>query len=513
MTRRIASSLAIPLILSIASLLTACAAGTGNDNDDDDECDTGTCGVDQTCSDPRYDNGTCDTTLDCAVPDIDCFRTFDDDASAATWFAELEVRAAQAEGRPARNVLAASDPRFPKVRALLDRGWEAMRVQRSVGKLAKRRPALVFVEDETVNAFVFPEDLDKQRASLAVMVHSATLDLQTSDDASLGLMMHELQHAVGLHVIAGIPERIASFYLASPDAEPIGRRQRDDADVREAVTLWRTRAGEIGPFSNAALGGLPTGGDLARVFRTAFGEGVQGNPNGCARASKLFKTLTQALEATIDPISSAPLVSAGFEAQVDQAFAALRDECLDGYPKTFVDVVAQISGATPAQIEASLSPEDKALIANKHIVDALAALAVNRRAAMRTIEQAVETGLGKPWSLVRYFSEEEDADDASVPVLRGAGLDPTGLRTFFLEVLMTPAASAACRDVLATGVVPAYGVDLLDTHHGNCWRTYHVDALAADTAKDKAKPRSRTHLAPQTPYRLPIAPVPTFAVY
>jgi hypothetical protein len=482
--------------------VSACA-----DPGDDDDCTDGKC--DQTCADPQYGDGVCQTELSCAVPDIDCFRTFDDDEAAAAWFAELEPRVAESEGRPARKVLSPDDPRFAPMRALLDRGWDVMKQARPVGDLAKHRPGLVLIEDAEVNAFVMPEDLDQQRASFAVVVHTQTLDTLTSDDATLGLVMHELQHAVGLHVVAGVKERIWTYYLAGPDREPLGKDQQDNPAAREAAEGWRALAAEIGPLSQAPLRGMPTRGLLFRVLRAVFQAGAT-NPDACAHTKQLFTEVNAAVDAATDPVSGAPSLPDAFGDRVDAAFTALRDECLVGFDTTFVQIVAELGGTTPDVIEASLSPEDKALIADKHVVDAIAALTAARRTKMRAIEDAAPAQLSVPWSAMRFYTEEEAADDVTVPVLRGAGLDPEGLGTFFLETLMSPAAADACRPVLASGAVPAYGNDLLDTHHGNCWRTFHVGAVAASNGRSTVRRLGAPHPLRTT---LPIPPVPDYATY
>jgi hypothetical protein len=498
-----------PIYLLIAcTLVTACAA-----EGDDADCSDGKCDVDQSCSDPKYGDGMCQTDLSCAVPDIDCFRTFDTDEAAAAWFADLETTVAQGEGRPARAVIpAANDARFPKMRALLDKGWETMRKQVPVGKLADARPGLVFIEDPTVNAFVMPETLDKQRASFVVMIHSALLETPTSDDATLGLVMHELEHAVGLHVVAGVPERIQQFYFASDDDEPIGADQKDNADVREAVTLWRGLAVEIGPFTNTELAGLPLGGFTQRMLKTVLAAGAQTNPTVCAQAKDQLNGIFIDITNGLDPISSAPHVDASYTTRINAAFAETRDKCLATFTASFVDVAAELAGVTPEMVEAELTAEDKALVTGKHVIDAIAAVVTDRRTKMRTIESAVETQLGSPWTAIRFYSEEENADDTSVVVLRGAGLQPTGLGTFFLDVLMSKPQADACNAVLATYAVPHYGVDLLDTHHSNCWRVYHQTAFADHTARARRFAPLRGQVTPvRSP--MPFAMPKTYAMY
>ena len=503
--------LTIALVLS-SSLLSGCIIA--NDGDDP-SCPVGKCdGVEQSCSDPRYNDGVCNVALDCAVPDIDCFRTFNDDDAGAAWFTDFEARNAVREGRPPRAVLAPTDPRFAKVRALLDRGWEAMRKNRPVGLLGDARPALVFVEDPSVNAFVMPDDLNQKRASLAVMVHTGTLAIDTTEDANLGLMMHELQHAVGLHVIAEVKASFSSYYVASETAEPIGRRQVDDRITREAATAWLGGAAEIGPITNVEVRGMPLGaGALNDVFLSVAKSGVQANPAGCARSVMLLNQISSDVAMATDLVSGAPHLDASMGPRVTAALTALRVECMPNFTMSFVEVLASIAGVPPEQIDAQLTPADRALVTGKHIVDAIALLGEDRRAMMRSIEAGFQTQVGRPWSNLRFFSTEEDADDASVPVLRAAGLEPTGLGTFFLDVFLPRNMSDACKIVLATGAVPSYGVNLADDHHSTCWRVYHLGALAAETAKGHPRRAPAHELVAPRP-RLPITQAPAdLAVY
>ena len=141
----------------------------------------------------------------------------------------------------------------------------------------------------------------------------------------------------------------------------------------------------------------------------------------------------------------------------------------------------------------------------------MAALLGQRDANLRQIEAAFpDTAHGAPWTAVRYFSEEEDADDTSVPVLRAAGLDPAGLATFLQDVLLPPEGTAACKDLLASGAIPPYGIDLEDTHHATCWRVFHVRQLAAG---GRAAPRALTAQPLPPVSRLPIVIPPPIEMH
>jgi hypothetical protein len=485
------------LALLLAAVLPACAIT----DSDDAACVGGKCDGTEggTCTDKRYDNGVCDPMLDCATPDIDCFRTFKTDEEAATWYLDFEAKVAAETGAPPRKVMT-THPDFARVRALLDRGWEAFGANRPVGLLKDRRPALVFVEDPAVNAFVAPS-LDFKSAGFAVMVHTGLVAQSGfSDDAMLGLMMHELQHAVGLHVLPEVKAKFKRFYLAANGSEPIGRTQAEDARVREAATQWLTSAGEIGALANVELGGMPFSGDLNRVLRTVFQSGLDTNAAACMSAQNAINALSIELGGKIDPISGAVVgLDASFKTRVDNAFTLLRTDCLPNFTMSFVEVVASIAGVTPDQIEASLSDEDKQLVRDKHVVEAIRVLGEDRRAKLRAIEADFARQTGVPWTAVRYFSTEEDADDTSVPVLRNAGLAPTGLGDFLANVL--PAEQQAkCRALIDDGKVPPYGADLVDDHHGTCWRVYHIGAYAKHT--DKAAMTARLPVDAPAPKRL-----------
>jgi peptidase M48-like protein len=459
----------------LASCVLASCAVVDGDPDDDP--------VDQTCHDPRYGDGTCNLQLDCAVPDSDCFHTFTTDAEAATWFAGFEAELAAEDGRAPRAILPESDPRFVHARALLDRGWAAFREQRPVGRMAMQRPAMVLLDDPTVNAFVAP-DLVQQKSAFSVQVLTGALAAGATDDELVGVMMHELQHAIGLHLIGDTKQRLLKYYIADP-GEPIGADQADQPAVRALGEAWQAAATEVSFYSAVELGGLPLRGDLDRLFGAVVRAGKQNNPTGCARAIDLLNALRAQLDAT-DPLDGRLTIDlAPIPAQVAAALGALRDECLAGVTESYPELVAELTGQTAAQVDAALAPHDRALVAGKHVIDALAALVADRRATMRAAEAQLATATGHPWSALRYFSFEEDADDKSVTVLRAAGFDPTG-NAGFLRLILPADPRARCDARLAAHQVPAYGLDLTDAHHATCWRVDHQHALAD---RRRAKPR------------------------
>ena len=481
----------IPRFLaSFCLLLPLAAAACAADDDDDPACTGDKCddpGQTDTCeAEGRYGDGTCDGA--CALPDTDCFVFFDDHAAADTWFAAFEAKLAVSESRAPRALVPESDPRFAQMRELLDRGWASYAEQRPVGQL-ERAPELVVIDDPTVNAFV-ALDSDIGKIGWTVMVQTGLIELDTSEPAILGVVMHELTHAVNRHVLPETANRIRVHYQVAPgQAEPLGFAQSDDPVARAAITAWRKLGEEAGPYPLAELHGIPTGSEslMTRAFNSTLQIAVAHDEAACAAAINRVGALSGFLGARTSPLDGllVPMDEAE-RAELDRLssefLAALRDPCLTGSTLNLFPLIADLFGVTLEEVLAEFDPADAALIEGRPILDQITLLTEDRYRRMRGIESMLVTDTGRDTRSLRYYSTEEAADDSTVPVLEGMGLPPDAVGEFFLATL-PEAAQGACAEVLGRAEVPPYG-DLIDEHHANCWRAYHVEALAeggADT--------------------------------
>lgn len=502
------------LAASLALLLSACSSsddegdGAGDQTDGSADDGTGDDGQDDgssACTAPEYGDGTCQPDIDCDAPDIDCFTFLDTQAEAEAWFLDFEEQLAAQEFREPRAVVPDSDPRFQRMRELLDEGWAAYQDVNPVGDLASHSPSLVLIEDPSVNAFVIP-DLDTGNAGWAVMVQTGLLDQNASDQAMLGLVMHELEHAVALHIVADVKERLRTFYVAD-GIEPFGFEETEDPIAAEHGTAWRALADEAGPFPHPELGGLPfAGGQLDLIFKTVVD--ARNDDPACSGALTLLGQVQNEIGATFSPIDADLLVDdPSLPTRVDDALIALRDECLFDFQDSFIDVVAEIAGSTPEDVRASLPPEDLELVEGVHFIDAVADLTLDRRLRMREVEDAFTADSGLPWTAVRYFSYEEAADDATVPVLDVIGVDADGLAEFLFGA-QDPDTQTACGEILDAAQVPPYGADLSDEHHATCWRVDHVEALAASGLVTEGLTGSTTERAAAARRRAPVRRAP-----
>jgi hypothetical protein len=436
--------------------VTACVIAAGCLGDADDEPER--------CTDPRYGDGRCDTVTDCDAPDPDCFTVFPDQPAAQAFYTAHP--AAKVKG-PA---LPATDARFARMRDLLDRGWDGYRATHDLGDLAPTAPQLVLVDNAAFNAFVVNAD---RTAAFVVMVNRGLID-GTPDEDILGVVMHELQHILGMHVLPEVKERFVIHYGAIGD-EPFGFQQTDDPIARAQIRAWLAWAEDAGRWHDAELAGLPLGdGSVRETFVAAINLRKQQAPAACAASAQQLASVEQMLLERASAIDGSIAVE-GTNAKtvIDGAMTKLRNECFITVPDDFIAIHAAVQGLDPVAFRASLSPADRALAENKPFVDGVYAWMTDRRAKMRLAMTAYTQGTGAPWTTARYFSTEEAADNATVAVLEAMGLAPDAAAGAFLRF------QPECRPLVDSGRVPPYGENLTDPHHATCWRAYNIRALAA----------------------------------
>jgi hypothetical protein len=424
------------------------------------------CGGDATtCDDPAYGNGVCDLETTCGIPDIDCFQTFDIQADAQAWY----MAGPLGQSKPAAP---ATDPRFAKMEALLLDGWEAYKAAYDLGDLADATPQLVLIDSPDVNAFAQRAGLNPEdRIGLAVMVHKGLIDLNAPDDALLGVVMHELAHGLRLHLFPEVKERLRTYYVAGAGSEPIGRDQVDDPIARQHAERWIVRGNDAGYFTDANIAGLPLGGTLGTVFEFGIAAHAPGRA-ACTTPVTRVRALQKAIFDSSDKVTGGIMLTTTDAQTILTEMTRLRDECFVNFTPDVITVTAAALKVNEANLRASIPADLRASIEGMNFVVGIYNWLQYHRRNMREIEAAFTAATGAAWSRVRYFSTEEDADDTSVVVLDSAGLRPDAITDVLLR--LKPGVEAPCRTALAAGGAIAYGENLVDDHHGDCWRGAHA---------------------------------------
>ena len=443
-----------PWLLSLAATaLFGCVAGDSDDSaggggkaDGEGSCD----------DDPAYGDGTCQIDLACGIPDIDCFETFTSDADAAAWINAQRGLVALPE----------TDPRFVRARELTNRAWETYRKVHHLGRLADAHVGVVVLDDPSINAWV-TGSTETLKAALSVHYHSAILDPSLGDEEILGVVFHELAHVTNLHVLPEVYEKTQRYYVAG-DVEQIGAFQADNARVRTHETEWLDVASFAGPYTGAALLDLPLGGNLGALFAWYLDERQAACPTQIDAVRTLMSTIGSSVGIDDDVI-----VTPQVAAQLPSALAAL-SACNEAAGAYSVRTMLSGDADWTDYLATAVAAEHQWLLDEPDGATALVILAGDRRSKLTSIAQAFKRELGAPWSKVRYFSTEEQADDVSVRATLAAQHAAPGVSLLMTRVLPD---AAACETAITNKQVP-YGVHLDDSHHGTCWRIAHARQLA-----------------------------------
>ena len=405
-------------------------------------------------------DGDCDSMRVCGFeePDPGCYLSFDGADAALAWYETTFARKLKGPALPP------TDPRFAPTQAIVDDVWRAYQATHPIGTLGDRRFQLVLIENGKPNAFV-SGDGSTTKTGLVVLITASLVDLGVPREQLLAIIAHEIEHAIGLHILSSVEDGLQRFYVAGAADEPLGFEQDDDLTARTFALDWIEHARSAGHLSDVELGGLPIEGDLGEAFQAIAEQ------RGCDLAP-----LYAAIKARSNPLDRSVSLDAGTTAQIESVMASLRTGCFAGEQDDAIALVADYFDVGASSVRASLPAEYRAGIEGKDFITGIAHWVTLERAALREIEHSFEQAIGLPWSRLRYFSTEEAADDSSVATLRAAGFAGDTLGR------VLPALSsieAECRPLVdANDLSIPYGEDLADDHHGTCWRAGHVKRVA-----------------------------------
>ncbi len=352
---------------SLCLLLSACIVSTDDDDGDgasaddsaepDDQADVGDVADDDLgdCTSAEYGDGTCQVTSTATRPTStassssktrprsrpgssssrSCWRPSSSATRAPWWRTAIRASSACASCSIRAGPRTRPSTRSPTWRRAARR-WSSSRT----------RPP---------NAFVIP-DLESGNAGFAVMVHTGLLDLDAPDEEMLGLVMHELEHAVGLHIVGDVKERLRTFYVADGRAVRLRgpRRTRPRASTASPGASWQARWAVPGPGAGRpAARGRPAVPDLQHG-----GAGARRGP-GLHRRRSPTSRRSIGHPAAFSPIDAdLVLDDPSIQVRVDDVAARAARRVPVRLPASFIEVLAELGGVTPEEVRAQFTPED-----------------------------------------------------------------------------------------------------------------------------------------------------------
>jgi hypothetical protein len=380
-------------------------------------------------------------------------------------------------------------------------------------------PRIVIVRSDEVNAFAgFDSRPEVNRGPWLFFVHDSILSKPYSDTELRGLFAHELGHLILRNTLPQTRAKIRVHYRIGKAGEHgvLGTRQDDDADARARVEEILALGDQVGRFPETRE--LPIGLFSTTKYEAAYAvfaplTPTSPNPDACTQAKTLMAGMDPFLRPHISNDTFAILLSDAEKAELAARTRAVSDALSQCYAHAKMSLLELKVRATvsmpPADLDALVAKVlDPTTPEHAEAVSKLLADPDERRldetrgdtntaALMSLAVSTLHEKLGKlgdavdlPIDSIRVFDFEEDADDASVRVLRAISDDPTG-NAQFLDTLLKD--SAACKAMIAAGSVPQYG-RFVDPHNATCYRRYHIEELAR--ALDEGRCGESTYKAP-----------------
>ena len=502
MSRMFRSTFVVP------SLLALLGASCGSDEDIQQT-------VPEVCATLNYDHKT---------TAADFYQKFASDEEARAYAEDLVKSGtlASAAGPNAKFKEISHDPRITGMIASLTEGFKRVFPKEMTG--ITDPPRVIVIESDLLNAYALgprPSSSPLVQAGKSpwlFVVHTALLNHNATDLQIKGVFGHELGHLFLRTFLPEIQQRVRTYYqLAGSEDGIIGSVQKSAPAVETHVAEMLNIQQRIGGLPH--LGFPVTQGQYIRIFQAFMNNMPKPLMQACTDATDQIAQLKKDVAKVQPEVNQGNLVPRALTADEQKSFdmqsvalAANLRACLLMPTAPIAYIVALLNSlppeaAVPAhprypEVAALMLDVEKKIDAESMESTPLADRLLRAQDALLPRLATLQEDPQFPIAQLRVFDYEEDADDASVRVLREIGDDPLSLGGFFLSIL-TPAARDACLNNIAAGKTIPYG-NLIDTHPATCWRYYHSQqlnkALASCPATSMGTQRSMQGIARPSAY-------------
>lgn len=392
----------------------------------------------------------------------DQFIVFDSDEEALAWYAKNQPQAF-------KKIIPFTDARYKPQRELIAKVWQGFQ------KLYPERtkdlpvPVVVIVDIPDPDGWV-----DKEAGTdLFPCLFTLTAPVTTMNPrGTAGLMGHELTHLL-------FGDFKDKYYQLNGNDEPLGFLQPDDPYARKLVQEWLKLTKVVGPFLIDELNDLPVkftydGALFSLMTHAAQTYGDASRPT-CKRAG--FPTWAKKLTRSyLSYADFAVYMTPDERKELDQLTEAYADDlkgCLGDKKIPFTTLAASNYGDKAPEIVKEWASEIAIFDSYSNLADSFIGLSTKTYQSMRLFKQKHDL------PSLRWYSNEEVADDTSARVLKSMGIKPTEFGDFWLQLIemIQPGNKAKCLKQLENNNIPSYGI-LSDPHHAPCFRVWHLREMA-----------------------------------
>ncbi|MBS1985692.1 MAG: M48 family metalloprotease [Bdellovibrionales bacterium] len=141
------------------------------------------------------------------------------------------------------NILPSTDASYARLQTIVNKVFRVFQCRYpALANGLTTPPTVLVVESNEINAFALGDVRSDHRIPYLFVVYTGLASNTNSDDEYLAVVAHELTHLLMGHSRPGMKDKIARFYMATTEAEPLGFLQRNDPDLKTFMQNWITRA-------------------------------------------------------------------------------------------------------------------------------------------------------------------------------------------------------------------------------------------------------------------------------
>ncbi len=369
---------------------------------------------------------------------------------------------------------------YGKVEKITDRLMASFRALYPEVVSENRNPRVLILNSEAFQASAF-------RGTNIIILSKKVVN--RSDEEIQGIMAHELAHLL----IQG--EHFATkFYISNPERVLFGEEIRENSQIREFVKTLKFR----GPFFNEELAGIPVDGRIPETQLFTWGQLLgylltkAPDTEACQEAmslrDKFFAKIkgnflnadTETWDISQNEKNDVHLMSVTLEESLKSCLVGIRYsygeliEGVSGFPGELslkMIEAAKISRASRRDEDVSLMSASERFDENLIRVSGLfeendAVDVILSETSQFRLEMREDLGLF-PVSRIRFYTDEDFADEVATKVLYFMGYSPAGHNQLIGPILRDE--EFTCEE--EEGVEPYYG-SLNKGHHASCWRRF-----------------------------------------
>ncbi len=319
----------------------------------------------------------------------------------------------------------------------------------------KDKPAFVIIESENatdIHAY-FPEKYEHNHKGLMIFTTSFIAS-DWSEAKKLGLVSHEMSHLLFWHLDA----KVNPINISYADKTPLSLVEAEN------FKKWISLADIMGWANQKEMNGV--------TFRSQMGGGMQLLISNLVKSDKPkcgkelengLGVLTERLEIIDGFYWDSVLTTAEEKSQRDKETRHLLQmirSCLQEQSSQTNSVKVN-QNATNVLRSVDIEVPDDGLS-----FDGLIDLTKRAQAKLRELAE------GFAIQKLRYYSSEDQADEAAITVIKSLGHNGSDFPDIFFTQL-DEKSKKLCERAIEDDIEPPFG-NLLDSHHAPCWRIYNL---------------------------------------